>query len=554
MLLLPSPLAAGSGIEVWPLVVGLLGGLALFLFGMEQMASALQAVAGDRMRGILAQLTGGRFRGMVTGAVVTASVQSSSVTTVLVVGFVSAGLMSMTQSVSVIMGANIGSTFTAQIIAFDMTRAALAIVAFGFALTFLSRRTATRRLGTILLGLGLIFYGIGVMGDAMRPLRDYGPALDLMARLESPWLGLLAGAGFTALVQSSAATAGIVIVLAAHGMVSLPAGVAVILGANIGTCVTALLASLGKPREAFRAALVHVLFNVAGVLVWVGLIDVLVAAAAGVSPENDTPREIANAHTIFNVSCTALFLPFASVFARIVEWMVPDRPEKERKAVHAKYLDASLLTAPTLALDRVQMEILHMGNRVKGMLEAILPAMLRGTREELLGIAARDEAIDRLHGEIVRYLGAIGRGELTDGQTARHVRLMEAANDLENIGDVVETNLVAQGLERIDKGLQISQATQQVLSEFHGEVVRAFDTALMAVTQTSLEAAHVVRNMKGDINRMADAATAHGAGRLQAPEPQRLPTYALEMNLLENLKRVYYFSKRMARSVLAVER
>ena len=545
-------LAAGSDIDVLALFVGLLGGLALFLFGMDQMGSALKAVAGDRMRAILARLTSSRIRGVFTGAFMTAVIQSSSVTTVLVVGFISAGLMTMTQSVGVIMGANIGTTITAQIIAFKVTKAALAMVAVGFGLMFFGRRSRTKRYGTIVLGLGLVFFGMNVMSEAMRPLRDYQPFLDAMTRLETPGLGILAGAAFTALVQSSSATTGVVIVLASQGLINLPAGIALILGANIGTCVTALLAAAGKPREALRAAMVHVLFNVAGVLLWIGLIDGLAAAAVKLSPEGDTPREIANAHTIFNVATTLLFLPFAGVFAWIVERLFPDRPEGRGEVVRAKYLDPELLATPTLALDRVRMEILHLGNRVRKMLDAILPVMLGGTRDELQAIAARDEPIDRLHAEIVRFLAQIGREELTDAQAASHVELMEAANDLENVGDIIETNLVATGIERIQKGLVISEATQRVISEFHAQVAKALDTALMAVAQTSDEAARVVRNMKDDINRMAEAAAAHGLDRLHAPEPQRLPTYALEMNMLEYLKRIYYFSKRMARAVLAL--
>ena len=343
------------------------------------------------------------------------------------------------------------------------------------------------------------------------------------------------------------------IVLASQGIVTLPAGIAVILGANVGTCVTALLASLGKPREALRAALVHVLFNVAGVLLWVGLIDVLASVAARISPAGDTPREIANAHTIFNVACTALFLPFAPLFARVVERLVPDPPSDGEEQVHAKYLEPGLVAAPSLALDRVRMEILHVGNRVKAMLAAVLPAMLRGTREDLVAVAARDEPIDLLYAEIVTYMTSLGREEMTESQTADHVRLMEAANDLENIGDVIKTNLVAQGLDRIDKGLRISPATQQVIQEFHREVAKALDTALLAVTQKNGEAATLVRTMKGEINRLAEAAAAHGADRLRALEPQRLPTYAVEMNMIENLKRVYYFSKRMARAVLPLD-
>ena len=337
-----------AGFEVFPLVMGLFGGLALFLLGMEEMANALKQVAGGRMKKILARLTRNRFMGVTTGAFITAVIQSSSVTTVLVVGFVTAGLMTLTQSVGVIMGANIGTTVTAQIVAFKVTKFALLMIAIGFATTFVSKKEITRQKGRGLLGLGLIFFGMTVMGDAMRPLRSYGPFLELMTRMEDPWLGILAGAAFTGLVQSSSATTGVVIVMASRGLISLPAGIALSFGANIGTCVTAMLAAIGKPREALRAAVVHVLFNVAGVALWIAFIDDLALVVTSISPVSeelagqarlaaDTPRQIANAHTIFNIANTLIFIWFATPFARIVQWLVPDRPPAEAAIIRARY-------------------------------------------------------------------------------------------------------------------------------------------------------------------------------------------------------------------------
>ncbi|MHC4846585.1 MAG: Na/Pi cotransporter family protein, partial [Planctomycetota bacterium] len=241
-------------IELLALAMGLFGGLALFLYGMDKMSDALKAVAGDRMRQILARLTSNRFMGVITGAFTTAVIQSSSVTTVLVVGFITAGLMTVAQSIGVIMGANIGTTITAQIIAFKVTHFSLAMVAVGFAMMFFAKRDRTRHHGAGIMGLGLVFLGMSVMGDAMRPLRSYQPFLQWMLEMEVPWVGILAGALFTALVQSSSATTGVVIVMASQGLIALPAGIAVCLGANIGTCVSAVLAAVGKPREAMRAA------------------------------------------------------------------------------------------------------------------------------------------------------------------------------------------------------------------------------------------------------------------------------------------------------------
>ncbi|MFV1958412.1 MAG: Na/Pi cotransporter family protein [Planctomycetota bacterium] len=549
-------LAAGSGEAaplLVPLLVGLLGGLALFLFGLDHLSQALKATAGDRMRALLARLTRNRVTGAVTGAIATAAIQSSSVTTVLVVGFITAGLMTLTQSVGVIMGANIGSTFTAQILAFHIEDVGLALVAVGFALAALGRRERTKRFGAILLGLGLIFFGMKVMGDAMRPLRAYGPFLDVMARLENPLYGILAGTVFTALVQSSAATAGVVIVLAAQGLVSLDAGIALVFGANIGTCVTAVLASLGKPPEARRAALVHVLFNVLGVLLWVGFIEALGGLVVSISPAGDVPRQIANAHTIFNVANTLLLLPFAGVFARVATALIPDRGPAE-VVVRPKYLDSELVSMPSLALDRVRLEILRLADRAKAMLIAILPAMISGRREDLDRVAAMDGAIDVLHGAIVNYLGEISRGKLTQKQTADLVHLMDIANDLENIGDIIETNLVGVGRRRLDLGVTISPSTQEVIENFHAEVLRALDTSQLAVTQTNVDAARVVTGMKADINRMAEAAARHGADRLVAPEPHRIASYQIETGMLENLKRIYYFAKRMARVVVPRDR
>jgi phosphate:Na+ symporter len=547
--------------EVFPLLMGLFGGLALFLFGMEEMAGALKQVAGERIRTTLRKLTRNRFTGVLTGAFVTAVVQSSSVTTVLMVGFITAGLMSMTQSIGVIMGANIGSTITAQIIAFQVTKLALLMIAAGFALSFLAKREPLKHKGRGLMGLGLIFFGMTVMGEALRPLRSHQPFLDWMVRMENPLLGILAGAAFTAVVQSSAATTGVVIVMASRGLVSLQAGIALSFGANIGTCVTALLASIGKPREALRAAVVHVLFNVAGVLVWVGFIGQLARFVTWISPTAEqltgtaklaaeTPRQIANAHTVFNVANTMIFIWFATLLARFVQWLVPDRPLEEAEAIRAKYLDTELLSTPSLALDRARLELLNMGERVRAMLRAILPALFTGSRESLTDIRTMDDAVDALHGYVVTYLGQISQTRLHEEQTAELLRLLEAANDLENIGDIIETNLVRLGRSRLDGRFTVSPATQQVITEFHEVVSEAVELALVAVSQKNLEAAQRVSQMKAEVNRLADSAALHEAHRLVAEEPNRLPAYTMEMDVLENLKRVYYFAKRMARTTL----
>jgi phosphate:Na+ symporter len=558
--------SGGHGQMRWGTMgMSLFGGLALFLFGMEQMADALKAAAGERMRDILARLTTNRFMGAVTGAFVTAVIQSSSVTTVLVVGFITAGLMSMAQSIGVIMGANIGTTITAQIIAFKITKAALLMIGVGFTMLFASKNERPKQYGAMLMGLGMVFFGMSIMSDAMHPLRSYQPFLDLMVNMENPLIGILIAAAFTGLIQSSSATTGIVIVMASQGFITLPAGIALAFGANIGTCVTALLASIGKPREAVRAALVHVVFNVAGVALWVGLIDDLAKLVTWLSPAHpelsgldrlsaEAPRQIANAHTIFNMANTLIFIWFTGQLARLVEWLVPDKPlEEEGMVVQPKYLDEELLTTPSLALDRVRLEVLHMGDTIEAMMKGILPAVISGTRADLLRIQRLDDDVDALHGRTIEYLGKVSKQPLTEAQTQRLVRLMEVVNDLENIGDVIETNLVLLGEERLDQNVKISPATQEVLGRLHKAVSQSVRVAIQAVSQHNEEFARMVIDMKSRISALTDSAALHGAKRLVAEEPNRLPAYTLEIDLIERFKRIYYFAKRMAKTVVAEE-
>ena len=562
------PVLAASGdtgqMEWWNMAMKLFGGLALFLFGMEQMADALKAVAGERMKIILARLTTNRFMGAATGAFVTAVIQSSSVTTVLVVGFITAGLMSMAQSIGVIMGANIGTTITAQIVAFKVTKAALLMVAVGFSMLSFSRQEKIKQYGGMLMGLGMIFFGMSVMSDAMSPLRSYQPFLDLMASMDNPLIGILVAAVFTGLVQSSSATTGIVIVMASQGFISLQAGIALAFGANIGTCVTAMLASIGKPREAVRAAVVHVMFNVFGVMVWIGLIGHLAEFVTWFSPSHpelsgvdrlaaDTPRQIANAHTVFNIANTLIFIGFTGQFARLVEWLVPDKPLEEKVIAKPRYLDEALLETPSLALERVRLEIGHMGDRVKDMLEQIMPAILNGDRGSLRAVAKIDDEVDILHGYIVTYLGRISQNTLTEEQTHDFINLMAVTNDLENIGDVIETDLVHQGYEGIEQGVSISDATRKILLELHHVVSNAVDMARDAVMENDQIAAQEVIAMKGDINRFMESAAMHQARRLVAEEPNRLAAYTLEIDIIEKLKRIYYFAKRMAKAVMPEE-
>ncbi len=545
--------------------MGLFGGLALFLTGMEQMSAALKAVAGNGMRNVLANLTRNRLMAAITGAFVTAVIQSSSVTTVLVVGFISAGIMTLAQSVGIIMGANVGTTITAQIVAFNVTQYALLLVALGFAMEFFVKQEKVRRYGAMLMGLGLIFFGMGLMSDATNPLRSYEPFIDLMQSMSNPLLGILVAAAFTALVQSSSATTGIVIVLASQGFITLEAGIALAFGANVGTCVTALLSTLGKPRTAMQAALVHVLFNLAGVLIWVAFIDQLAQYVRDLSPAHadlqgaarlaaETPRQIANAHTIFNVANTVLFIWFTGAFAAVARKLVPDKPEVAPERAQPVYLDEVYLETPAIALDRVRLELVRLGEGVQEMLADAPAALGSGSRDDLQALVEDNADTTRLYEAIVGYLAQLSQVELGSTRTRQLTELTAIANTIDNMGDTIATNMVTLGLDRIEARVEPSPATVEAFRPLREAVQEAFGKAVDAVRNEDPGAAREVVAMKPRIQSLARDVNAHLAGRLVADEPNRIAAFRIETDAVEVMQRLYYFAKRVAKSVVtAVE-
>ncbi len=547
------------------LCIGLLGGLSLFLYGMERMSDALKIVAGEKMKDILGMLSNNRFMGLITGALVTAVIQSSSVTTVMLVGFVTAGLMSLSQTIGVIMGSNIGTTITAQIVAFKVTKYALLLMAIGFAMLFSSKREKVQQYGYMIMGLGMIFFGMGVMSDAMKPLRTFQPFLDLMSQMSNPVLGILVAALFTALIQSSSATTGVIIVLAMQGLITLPAGIALSFGANVGTCVTALLASIGKPREAVRVSIVHVLFNLIGVLIFLPFIGPFANFIINISPSpaegltglqaaaSVLPRQVANAHSIFNATCALVFLPLISQMARFVFWLVPDKPLPEVEEIQPKYLSDLLFHTPSLALDAARHEIKRMGKRVDLMNTAMLPAVMTGDRQSLQAVREMDEEVDVLYKHIVNYLGEVSKMQLNEYQTQKMLKLMAAVNDLEHIGDVIEVNLVELGEQRIKQGFKISQATQKVMATFHVVVSDALKAAVRAVVDEDKVYAMRVLSMSADLNRLGEQADQHQAQRLVSEDSGKFEAYSVEIDIIEKLKRIFYHAKRMAKSVVELE-
>ena len=550
-----------DGIDWAHMAMGLFGGLALFLFGMEQMSDALKSALGEQMKELLAKLTRNRFTGALTGAFVTAVVQSSSVTTVLVVGFVSAGMMSMAQSIGVIMGANVGTTVTAQIVAFKVEEAALWMIAIGFVMLFTGRQEKIKHYGSMLMGLGLIFYGMGLMGDAMNPLRSYAPFVQLMVEMDRPLLAIVVGALFTALVQSSSATTAIVITMAGQGLISLEAGIAIAFGANIGTCITAQLAALGKPREALRAAMVHLLFNVGGVLIWLPFISVLAGWVVGFSPSHpelegtarlaaEVPRQIANAHTVFNIANTLIFIGFTGYLAQLVERLIPAAVEEEKVIIRPKYLDDTLIETPALALQRVRLEIARMGEIIQQMLTGLRAGWLERDRSKLEEVQKMDDQIDVLESEILRYLGAIRTEALTEHESAELALVMKVADGFESVGDVIETDLVGLGYRALDENIQSSDAMRVLFSELGDKLSTALDSTIRAVREDDERAADEVLTIKADIDHLIGKALELQSQALAQVSPEQIELMRVEMTVLENLKRIHTLLKRVAREIV----
>ncbi len=550
---MPSP-----SIDITALVTGLGGGLALFLFGMRQMTESLKTVAGSSMKNLLARLTANRFTAAFAGAIITAVIQSSSVTTVLVVGFISAGLLTFSQSIGVIIGANIGTTITAQIIAFKVYQYGLLMIAGGFLINIAAKGEKLKQWGMVLLSLGLVFFGMELMSTATVPLRAWPPFIDAMQNMRSPLLSILVGLLFTSIVQSSSATTGIVIVLASQGLISLESGIGLIFGANIGTCTTAILAALGRPREAVQAAWIHVLFNVGGVLLWMFFIPHFADLVRMISPAAaqltgtarlaaDTPRQIANAHTLFNFCNTLLFIGFTGPLAKLVERLVPRR--KQPKGICPLYLDDLFLEHPAMALDQVQRELVRLAELDQEMLEQAFGVATVGTQYDISRLRQAEDDVDTLHSAIITYLAQLSQKNLVAPQSTQLQQYFAIANYLENVGDVIENNVLTDAVKRLRMGVTISPATIEVLRTVHLKVCWAFARATEALRNADPQAAQDAVESKTAVNELAEKATAHLGKRLIAYEPNRIAAFKVETDIIENLKRINTLTRRIARLV-----
>ena len=470
----------GNSVNWILLITSLFGGLGMFLYGMEMMSDSMKVTAGNKMRTILEKLTSNRFLAVGVGAFVTMVIQSSSATTVMLVSFVNSGLLSFAQGLGVILGSNIGSTVTAQIVAFKITDYALALIAIGAIMSLFSKKDTAKNIGFVILGFGLLFYGMKVMSDTMKPLRSNPTFNSILVSFENPFMGILAGAVFTALIQSSSATTAIVITLASGGSITLEAGIPLIFGANIGTCVTALLAGLNASREAKRVAIAHVTFNVIGVAVFCFWIPTFADMVAQTS--DNVPRQIANAHTIFNIIATAIFIPFTTLIAGLIIRFFPDKEEiRNIEKAAVLNLDESVLSFPAAAISNTQAEI----RGVVGLMERVIGSLVNPFISDELtgdvedpdqdfqkGLHVRLDKIGQLNQPILDYLVKISNEELNENQSREIFTLVSVVNYLDSIRSAVEmrySNLM--GKKETLEG-EFSEEGQNDLAAYHLKMIK----------------------------------------------------------------------------------
>ena len=564
--LLMSPLMAGgnevtsSTISWGLLIMNLLGGLALFLYGMSKMSDGMKKAAGNRMRNILAALTKNRVIALIVGAFVTMIIQSSSATTVMLVSFVQAQLMSYAQALGVIMGANIGTTITAQLVAFKLTDYALGMITVGFIMTMFSKRETFKHFGEALLGFGILFFGMYLMSDAMKPLRDYQPFQDLMIGLENPWFGLLIGALFTGLIQSSSAFTGIVITLAMNGLITLEAGIPLILGANVGTCITAGLASIGTIRDAKRVAIAHVLFNIGGVLIFIWFIPYLADFVRTLS--SDTPRQIANAHTIFNITVGIVFLPFTTLLAKLVYKILPDKEIEKGVIPTTWHLDNSQISHPAIAIGLVQSELSRMTKIVARMLRAIIHPFTTDDPGEdeiylklsvLEGIDMREDKIDFLDEKVVNYLLQIGRQELSNQQMSEVYAMISIANDLESIGDVIHRDMLPLVEKRRQLDSDFSEEGKKELKAYHVKMSKQMSRLQDALSEMDpTMAKKILRKEEKYVILESDFRVRH-VKRLRDEMEESLETHEVHVEFLDLLKQVSVHLANIAKTIMEIE-
>ncbi|WP_346938609.1 Na/Pi cotransporter family protein [uncultured Clostridium sp.] len=522
------------------LIINLLGGLGIFLFGMKIMGDGLENLAGEKLKGIFDKITSNPLKGVATGAIVTAIIQSSSAVTVMVVGFVNAGIMNLSQAAYVIMGANIGTTITAQLITFDFDAIIPVFIAIGAFLVLFTKKKNPKELGHIILGFGILFLGLILMSDAMAPLRESPVFTKLILSLKGhTFLSLFLGIGMTAIIQSSSAVTGILVALASVGSLPIDVAIPMLYGTNIGTCVTALISCLGTTKTAKKAALIHLSFNVIGSMIFLIppisnlLLNVVTTITPGATGEV-VSRQIANAHTIFNVVNTILILPFTKYLVALVNFILPGEDEKEITGV--KYIDDRLLETPTIAFGQATNEIIRMGTLAKENLESALKGFTDNNQDSIDRVYKNEALINLLETDITRYLVKLSNSDIGDEQRTTIAAYFHVVNDIERIGDHAE-NIADLAKDKLSKNVKFSKDAIEELKVMVNTCIEALDHSIECFSDYSDKKALDVRGLEDKIDLLEKDLKVSHIKRLNSGSCDAI-VGTIFLDLISNLERV----------------
>ena len=529
-------------------IIKLLGGLGLFIYGMKIMGDGLENAAGDGLKSILEKVTRNPIIAVIVGAVVTAVIQSSSATTVMVVGFVNAGLMNLAQAAGIIMGANIGTTITAQLVAFKLDHVAPLFVFVGALMVMFCKKKKRKDIGNIVLGFGVLFVGMGQMSGAMKPLTSLPIFNEILTTVGGHWyLGIIAGAIITAVLQSSSATTGILVALATAGAIDITQALPIVFGCNIGTCITAMLASVGTTKTAHKAAILHLIFNLGGTLIFIPVLisGILGNAVSYLSPD-DVSRQIANAHTVFNVVNNAIMLPLTCLLIKVVNMIIPGDAEEEK--LGPKYIDDRLLETPVIAAGQVAKETLRMANKAKKGLSIALEAFEKNDEKLIQKVYDNENIINTLNEAITDYLVKLSKRELSDEESSIVAATFHIINDIERIGDHAE-NIADITLQKINKKLEYSEEAIEQIKNMYSKTTEALETAIDSYARKDIEKAKQVNNIEAEVDRLQKKYRDLHIKRLYDGTCNAYAG-AIYLDLLSNLERVSDHSLNIAESII----
>ena len=531
--------------NIFNTVAELIGGLGLFLFGMKLMSDGLENAAGEKLKGILEKITSNRVMGVCVGALVTAAIQSSGATTVMVVSFVDAGLMTLMQAAGVIMGANIGTTITAQLVSFQLDAIAPLFIGIGAIILLISKKKKIKDIASISLGFGILFLGISTMSVSMSPLAESEMFKDVIGVIgNNVILGIIVGFVMTALTQSSSVTTGVLVALASTGSITMDVALPVIFGGNIGSCVTALLAAVGAKKTAKKAALIHLLFNIIGVIIFIPFMRILINFVQELSPDN-VARQVANAHTLFNLIVTLILLPLAQFLVAIVNKIIPG--EDVAESVGAMYLDKKLLETPIVATGQVFKETVRMGDLAKNNLEFAMKALLEDDEEAIKKVYSNEEIINNLEKEITNYLVLLSSHELPEEDSKILSVTFHVINDIERIGDHAK-NITELAIEKQKSKVSIDGEAREELINMYNRTLEAVTVALDSYKKKDSIAANKIKEIESSIDKYEKDLRENNIARLNK-KICNANVSAIFLDLISNLERIGDHSTNIAERV-----